>query len=79
MAEEIQLSEEDLNARQELAKRLQNNILGIGDMEAAIHRLTTQKNSLLAEHLKLDREIREFNITLNAKYAKKEPVLAVEA
>jgi hypothetical protein len=77
MAEEIKLSEEDQQKRQELGQRLQNNIVGIGDLGAAIHRLTTQRNNLLSDHLLLDKEIREFNLTLNEKYAKKEPVLEV--
>tara|TARA_R110002020_G_scaffold107158_1_gene249037 strand:+ start:1547 stop:1789 length:243 start_codon:yes stop_codon:yes gene_type:complete len=80
MTEEIKLSEDDLSKRQGLAQRLQNNILGIGDVEAAIHRLTTQKNGLLEDHLRLDQEIKEFNVYLNETYAKKEePVLSVEA
>lgn len=75
MSQEMNLSEEDLKIRQDLATRLQNNILSIGDVEAAIGRLTKQKESLLADHLLLDQEIREFNTTLNEKYAPKEPVL----
>lgn len=75
MSQEMNLSEEDLKIRQDLATRLQNNILSIGDVEAAIGRLTKQKENLLADHLLLDQEIREFNATLNEKYAPKEPVL----
>ena len=76
MSEELKLSEEDMKVRQDLASRLQNNILSIGDIEAAIGRLTKQKENLLADHLLLDKEIREFNGVLNEKYAPKEPVLA---
>ena len=76
MSEELKLSEEDMKVRQDLASRLQNNILSIGDIEAAIGRLTKQKEHLLADHLLLDKEIREFNGVLNEKYATKEPVLA---
>ena len=76
MSEELKLSEEDMKIRQDLASRLQNNILSIGDIEAAIGRLTKQKENLLADHLLLDKEIREFNGVLNEKYAAKEPVLA---
>ena len=75
MSEELKLSEEDMKVRQDLASRLQNNILSIGDIEAAIGRLTKQKENLLADHLLLDKEIREFNGVLNEKYAPKEPVL----
>ena len=76
MSEELKLSEEDMKIRQDLASRLQNNILSIGDIEAAICRRTKQKENLLADHLLLDKEIREFNGVLNEKYATKEPVLA---
>ena len=75
MSQEMNLSEEDMKIRQDLASRLQNNILSIGDIEAAIGRLTKQKENLLADHLLLDKEIREFNGVLNEKYAPKEPVL----
>tara|TARA_R110000824_G_scaffold365097_2_gene553587 strand:- start:2829 stop:3071 length:243 start_codon:yes stop_codon:yes gene_type:complete len=79
MSQEIKLSEEDLAKRQTLAQRLQNNILGIGDVDAAIHRLTTQKSGLLEDHLRLDHEIKEFNVYLNETYTKKEePVLSVQ-
>tara|TARA_R110000751_G_scaffold50132_4_gene111077 strand:+ start:537 stop:773 length:237 start_codon:yes stop_codon:yes gene_type:complete len=75
MSQEMNLSEEDMKIRQDLASRLQNNILSIGDIEAAIGRLTKQKENLMADHLLLDKEIREFNGVLNEKYAPKEPVL----
>ena len=75
MSQEMNLSEEDLKIRQDLASRLQNNILSIGDIEAAIGRLTKQKENLMADHLLLDKEIREFNGVLNEKYAPKAPVL----
>tara|TARA_Y100001973_G_C5189456_1_gene329961 strand:+ start:457 stop:699 length:243 start_codon:yes stop_codon:yes gene_type:complete len=79
MSEEIKMSEQDLAKRQDLAQRLQNNILAIGDVEAAMHRLATTKSSLLEDHLRLDQEIREFNAYLNETYTKKEePVLSVE-
>ena len=42
MSQEMNLSEEDMKIRQDLASRLQNNILSIGDIEAAIGRLTKQ-------------------------------------
>ena len=70
------MSEEDLKKRQELATRLQQNIIGIGDLDAAMHRLSTQKEGLLRDHLALDKEIRDFNVSLNEKYVKKEPLLA---
>ncbi len=79
MANDIKLSEEEEAKRQVLAQRLQNNILGLGDVEAAIARLTRQKDAIIKEHLELDNEIREFNGTINEKYApKQEPVLSVE-
>ena len=86
MAKDIKLSEEEEAKRQVLAQRLQNNILGLGDVEAAIARLTRQKDAIIKEHLELDNEIREFNGTINEKYApknekyapKQEPVLSVE-
>lgn len=75
MSQEMNLSEEDMKIRQDLASRLQNNILSIGDIEAAIGRLTKQKENLMADHFLLDKEIRDFNGVLNEKYAPKEPVL----
>jgi len=36
MSQELKLSEEDMKIRQDLASRLQNNILSIGDIEAAL-------------------------------------------
>ena len=41
-----------------------------------MHRLSTQKEGLLRDHLALDKEIRDFNVSLNEKYVKKEPLLA---
>ena len=79
MTNDIKLSEEEEAKRQELAQKLQNNILGLGDVEGAIQRLTKQKEGLVEAHMALDVEIREFNGAINAKYApKEEPVLSVE-
>ena len=79
MANDIKLSEQEEAKRQELAQKLQNNILGLGDVEGAIQRLTKQKEGLVAAHMALDNDIREFNGVINEKYApKEEPVLSVE-
>ena len=79
MANDIELSEQEEAKRQELAQKLQNNILGLGDVEGAIQRLTKQKEGLVAAHMALDNDIREFNGVIKEKYApKEEPVLSVE-
>jgi hypothetical protein len=77
MSEEIKLSEEDLNRRQELQVTMQRNLLAIGDIEAAIARLSADKQTHIGEHMSLTKDIQEFNASLNEKYVK-EPTLIVE-
>jgi|TARA_R100000664_G_scaffold26458_1_gene36640 hypothetical protein len=78
MSEEIKLSEEELEARNDFQMKLQRNLLAIGDIEAAIERLKAQKQTHIGEHMSLTKDIQEFNATLNSKYAPKESVLSVE-
>ena len=77
MSEEIKLSEEDLNRRQELQVTMQRNLLAIGDIEAAIARLSADKQTHIGEHMSLTKDIQAFNASLNEKYVK-EPTLIVE-
>ena len=78
MSEEIKLSEEELEARNDFQMKLQRNLLAIGDIEAAIERLKAQKQTHIGEHMSLTKDIQEFNATLNSKYGPKESVLSVE-
>ena len=79
MSEQVKLSEEELAKRNELQVKMQQNLLAIGDLEAAIARLSADKQTQIGEHMAITKEIQSFNQSLNEKYIKKdEPVLSVE-
>tara|TARA_R110000824_G_scaffold21748_11_gene80790 strand:- start:1736 stop:1981 length:246 start_codon:yes stop_codon:yes gene_type:complete len=68
MLEEKKLTDEEQKKLNILNKRLYDNLLSIGDMEASIISLTKRKNIVVGEHEKNIMDMTEYKTELGRKY-----------
>ena len=65
------MTDDEVNSLRQLNKNVYDSLVNIGDVEAAIARLTTQKKSLLLTHESLRSELQNTQKGLADKYGEK--------
>ncbi len=65
------MKEEETEMLKSLQSKLFNNRLDVGDIEVAISRLTTRKNTLLIDIESLSAELQKTQAEMNEKYGDK--------